>query len=68
MKQLGLVGGLWISILACANAQSTGTELMNRDGKIMVVLAVVLISFVGFITFLWMLERRMNRLEEQIKE
>lgn len=68
MKQLGLVSGLWLSILTFANAQSTGTELMNRDGKIMVVLAVVLVSFVGFVTFLWMLERRMNRLEEQIKE
>lgn len=44
------------------------TELMNNNGKIYVVVAVIAIIFIGLIIFLITIDRKVKTLEKQMEE
>lgn len=43
-------------------------DLMRSNGKIYVVVAVVVIIFIGFLIYLITLDRKISKLEKEIKE
>lgn len=49
-------------------AQDEPVSLMEGNGKIYVVMATVLATFLGILLFLIIIERRVASLERQIKE
>jgi CcmD family protein len=53
-------------------AQQTAVEMadnfFNSNGKIYVVIGVVLIVLVGIFTYLFVTERKLNRLEKELKK
>ncbi len=49
-------------------AQSGGGDFMRNIGMIYVVIGVIIIIFVGIIAFLINLDRKLTKLENQIKE
>lgn len=49
-------------------AQEESASLMEGNGKIYVVMATVLATFLGILLFLIIIERRVASLERQIKE
>jgi CcmD family protein len=61
-----LVFFLIINIIS--NAQSNTAEMadvMRRDGKIYVVVAVILVIFIGIVLYLVRLDRKISKLEKQ---
>ncbi len=63
----------WISLLLCAlllpptlPAQTPEGDFLDNIGKIYVVVAVIGILFLGIVTFLVYLERKLTNLENQI--
>jgi|NOAtaT_5_FD_contig_111_685240_length_2094_multi_3_in_0_out_0_3 CcmD family protein len=50
------------------HAHSTEPDFMQSIGKMYVVVAVVLAAFAGIVLFLVYLDRRLSKLENQIKE
>ena len=49
-------------------AQSGSDDFMRATGKIYVVVAVIVAVFVGLVAFLLYLDRRVTKIENQIKE
>lgn len=49
-------------------AQSASTDFMRSTGKIYVVVAVILAIFIGIVLFLIYLDRKLTKLENQIKD
>ncbi|MFZ4427710.1 MAG: CcmD family protein [Saprospiraceae bacterium] len=49
------------------HAHSNDPDFMQRIGKMYVVVAVVLAAFAGIVLFLLYLDRRLTKLENQIK-
>ena len=49
-------------------AQGSDSDFMRSIGKIYVVVAVVVAIFIGLIIFLIYLDRKLTKLEQQIKE
>ena len=49
-------------------AQSSDSDFMRSIGKIYVVIAVIVAIFIGLIIFLIYLDRKLTKLEQQIKE
>lgn len=49
-------------------AQSESSDFMRSTGKIYVVVAVIVVVFLGIIFFLIRLDRKLTKLEKQIKE
>jgi hypothetical protein len=43
-------------------------DLMRSNGKIYVLLAVVLLIFVGFVFFLMFMEHRLSKLEQEVRD
>ena len=50
-----------------AQEQVEMADTMRSEGKIYVVVAIILAILFGIIAYLFMLERKMTRLEDQIK-
>lgn len=48
--------------------QSESTDFMRNTGKIYVVVAVIVTIFIGIVLFLVYLDRKLTKLEDQIKE
>jgi CcmD family protein len=62
-----LIFGLLINIASFAqNENAEMADLMRRDGKIYVVVAVILIIFIGIILYLVRLDRKISKLEKTI--
>jgi CcmD family protein len=59
-------GSFFLSTLAMAQAEMADT--MRSEGKIYVVVAILLIIFVGLIGYLVMLERKVTRIEKKLTE
>jgi hypothetical protein len=61
-------------LLACAAMAQTTTDsvemadMMRSNGKIYVVVTVLSVVFLGIITFLIMIDRKVSRLEKEIGE
>ena len=49
-------------------AQDGGNDFMRSMGKMYVVVAVIIVVFVGLIAFLVYLDRRLTKIEDQISE
>lgn len=49
-------------------AQAGGTDFMRNIGMIYVVIGVIIIIFIGIIAFLINLDKKLTKLENQIKE
>ncbi len=59
----------FISLTAMAqNAGAQMADAFRQDGKIRVVIAVLVLIFIAIIAFLFFLERKLSKLEKQIKE
>jgi hypothetical protein len=41
---------------------------MRADGKIYVVVAIILVILFGLFTFLFLLDRKLNKIDEQLKQ
>jgi hypothetical protein len=57
-------------VLITANVQAQNVEMADTfrsEGKIYVVVAIVLIVLTGLITYLFLLDRKLNRLEDMIR-
>jgi hypothetical protein len=50
-----------------AQAQVEMADKLREDGKIYAVLAVILIIFAGIITYLFVLDRKISKLEDKNK-
>ncbi len=66
-----IIGSLFCAVLPLMAQSDTNTvemaDVLHKSGKIYVVVAVIAVIFAGIIAFLFMLERRINRLEEDVK-
>ena len=51
-----------------AIAQSEGSDFMREIGKMYVVVAVIVAIFLGIIFYLIILDRKLTKLENQIKD
>jgi len=43
-------------------------DIMFQSGKIYVVTAVIAAVFIGFITYLFLIDKKVSRLEKELKE
>ena len=66
-KSLSISIGLLLSIITTANAQTENPDFMRSTGKIYVVIAVLCVIFIGIILFLVNLDRKITRLENEVK-
>lgn len=68
---LSLLAILWLALGIPAFAQNpTEIEMADQlraDGKIYVVVAVLTVILIGIFIFLFLLDRKMNRLERELK-
>ena len=48
-----------------ASAQTDVVEMMDKDGKIYVVIATIAIIFAGLAIFLFSIDRRLKKIEKQ---
>ncbi len=51
-----------------ASAQPEMADTMRSEGKIYVVVAILLILFAGLITYLVMIDRKVTRIEKKLPE
>lgn len=70
LKQIPVVLVLTMVSALQAFAQSSGIEMADRlreDGKIWVVVGVIVLIFIGIVVYLLLLDRKVTRLEKQVK-
>lgn len=68
-KYLFALIALQFLLHTAAQAQGTGgNDFLRSTGKIYVVVAVIVAVFLGIVAFLIYLDRRLTKLEDQIKE
>ncbi len=65
---IGGILGLLLIRSASLPAQPESTDFMRSTGKIWVVVAVIAAVFLGIVLFLVYLDRKLTRIENQIKE
>jgi len=59
---------LLMTISLIANAQDAEmADVMRSNGKIYVVVGIILIVLVGLITYLFLLDRKIGKIEEKLK-
>ncbi|MBK9151845.1 MAG: CcmD family protein [Saprospiraceae bacterium] len=63
-KFLLIIAALWIPVLLKAASQDT--DFLRSTGKIYSVVIVICILFLGIIIFLFRLDRKLTKLENQI--
>lgn len=63
---VALAFSLWITEAVAQDAEMA--DAFRAEGKIYVVVAIVLIVLAGLITYLFMLDRKMTRLEKMLQE
>ena len=62
-----LTAFLVFSSLTTGAAQTGSTDFMRSMGKMYVVVAVIVAVFIGLVLFLVVLDRRLTKIENQIK-
>ena len=67
MKKITLISSL---LLVCniLFAQADNNDFMRSIGKIYVVVAVIVMVFIGVVLFLFYLDRKLTKIENQIKK
>jgi len=68
MKRIVSLLLLSLAILPQLVAQNNEQDFMRSIGKIYVVVAVIIAVFLGIVFFLFYLDRRLTKLENQINE
>ena len=67
----GILVFIWLLLSIPALAQTAGNvemaDTLRADGKIYVVVAVVTVILIGVLVFLIMTDRKLSRLEKQMK-
>lgn len=69
-KTLFLIGCLLCTVAIWAQSPEQTVEMadaMRQSGKIYVVIACILLIFIGIVLFLFNLERRIKKLENDLK-
>jgi CcmD family protein len=68
MKRINFL--LLAALLCCAvPAQASGFDTsMHASGKINVVIGVILLIFVGLILYLFLTDRKLSRIEKELKD
>jgi CcmD family protein len=61
------VFGLLLQLLWVSPALAQGEDFMRSMGKMYVVVAVIVAVFIGIVAFLIYLDRKLTKLENQIK-
>ena len=56
------------NIIITASAQAENADFMRSIGKIYAVVAVIVLIFLGIVLFLIYLERKLTKIENQIKK
>ena len=62
---------LSFALILCANlllAQGNESDFFRNIGKIYVVVAIIVATFIGIALFLFYMERKVRRLEREIKD
>ena len=67
-KAFFLIITLFLAFTNNLKAQSGSSDFMRNIGMIYVVIGVIIIIFIGIIAFLINLDRKLTKLENQIKE
>jgi len=49
-------------------AQGSGTDFFRNIGKIYVVVAIIVVTFIGIAMFLFYMEKKVRRLERELNE
>ncbi len=68
MNKLGVFLMLMSAQLRAMAAENNWTDAFYRHGRYMVVAAVLCIIFVGIVIYLVLLDRRLNKLEQDQKK
>lgn len=64
---LTLFSLVWFATFA-QGAEVEMADTMRANGKIYVVVGIILIVLVGFIAYLFMLDKKLSRLEKELKK
>lgn len=67
-KSILLINCFLLLSLNLLNAQSPSGDFMRNIGMIYVVIGVIVIIFIGIIAFLINIDRKLTKLENQIKK
>jgi CcmD family protein len=67
-RKIALTLLILVLIHSLLPGQTAGEATMTSNGKIYVVVAVILTVFVGIVLFLLFLDRRLTKIENQINE
>jgi K+-transporting ATPase A subunit len=63
-----LIAFVLLALSISANAQDAAmADGLRSEGKIYVVVLIILIVLIGLIAYLFLMDRKLNRLEQQIK-
>ncbi|MEM8527751.1 MAG: CcmD family protein [Bacteroidota bacterium] len=68
MRKVSSILALLFTTALAAQAQSDNPDFLRSIGKIYVVVAVIVVVFIGIIIFLIYLDRKLTKLEDQINE
>ena len=68
MRKLILSSIILISCITNVFCQASNTDFLHSIGKIYVVVAVIAASFIGIILYLVSLDKKLTKLENQIKK
>lgn len=68
MQKRFLTTFFFLMLHALLHAQTDSPDFMRSIGKIYVVVAVILAIFIGIVIFLVYLDRKLTKLENQIKD
>ena len=67
-KKTGTTATVLFLALIALSAQAGSSDFMRSLGKIYVVVAVIVAIFIGIVLFLIYLDRKLTKLENQIKD
>ena len=58
---------LLFSVTTLAAQNNPPTDFMRSTGKIYVVVAVIVVGFIGLVCFMFYMDKKLTKLEDQIK-
>ncbi|MBC7650671.1 MAG: CcmD family protein [Deinococcales bacterium] len=67
LKRIGAIVAIsFVSFYANAQTVTTQTDIMRSNGKIFVVMAVIIIIMIGFFIYLISVDRKLSKLEKDL--
>jgi CcmD family protein len=68
MNKIAYLTSIFLFLALTVSGQSNSPDFMRSIGKIYVVVAVIIAIFIGIVLFLIYLDRKLTKLENQIKD